>query len=167
MGNWDRSWDEPYLIYPNTGIKVWGIGLLWYPDLLRPRILKSIRWEMMREGAEDYEYLLLLKRRLDSLPSARLHTRLAKDAQNFLLTVPDKVILYPAVLPAGRDDGWKHRHAYTTSHLTVWQLRNQCARLIQSLPPRIAINTTSTAQRAMRLHHPLHRSSIMRVQDRC
>jgi len=133
MGRWNRAWDEPYALYANQGIKAWGLGLWWYPDLLAPRILKSVRWEMMREGAEDYEYLALLAKRLASLPEERQRSPEAQAAKAFLGTAADKVVLYPGVLPAGRDDGWKTRPNFTTSHRVVWELRNEAARHIQRL----------------------------------
>ncbi|MEW6356855.1 MAG: glycoside hydrolase domain-containing protein [Planctomycetota bacterium] len=133
MGRWDRAWDEPYAVYPNVGIKAWGLGLWWYPDLLKPRILKSVRWEIMREGAEDYEYLALLDKVLRSLSDDRRQSAEAKAAREFLETVADKVILYPGVIPAKMDEPWKTRNCYTTSHRVVWDLRNEAARWIEAL----------------------------------
>ncbi len=134
MGRWRRAWDEPYAIYANTGIKAWGLGLWWYPDLLRARVLKSVRWEMMREGAEDYEYLALLTARLNALPADRRGSPAARGAREFLNSAASKIFLCPAVLPGGRDKAWRARPWFTRSHREVWALRNRAAEWIQRLP---------------------------------
>jgi len=133
MGRWDRAWDEPYAVYQNIGMKVWGLGLWWYPDTLQPKILKSVRWEIMREGAEDYEYLALLATRFRALPEARRASPEAQAAQTFLDTAADEVVLYPRVLPRGPDEGWEKRPNFTQSHAVVHGLRNRAAQLIQEL----------------------------------
>ena len=133
MGRWNRAWDEPYVVYQNVGLKVWGLGLWWYPDLLKPRVLKSVRWEIMREGAEDYEYLALLAKRLRSLPEKHRAGPEAQAAQAFLDAAADKVVLYPRVLPAKLEEEWKKRPCYVRSHRIVWELRNEAARLIETL----------------------------------
>ena len=133
MGRWDRAWDEPYVTYANHGIRAWGLGLFWYPDLLRPRILKSVRWEMMREGAEDYEYLALLAKRLKSIPDAQRQTHAAKAAQAFLETAANQVVLCPGVFPCGRKDEWLDKPNYTQSNRVPWELRNAAAHHIAAL----------------------------------
>ncbi len=133
MGRWNRAWDEPYVLYPNLGTKAWGLGLWWYPGLLERRILKSARWEIMREGAEDVEYFHLLRDRLQALSETRKQSDEARAARAFLDTATDRVVLYPDVLPAGREDGWLDRAACVTAHRPVWQLRNEAARRIEEL----------------------------------
>ncbi len=133
MGRWDRAWDEPYVIYPNTGIKAWGLGLWWYPALLRPEIIHSVRWEMMREGAEDYEYLRLLDERLEALPPDRRNVPAARAARTFLQSALKQVIHSPAVFPNGGGGNGPERPAYTRSNRTVGQLRDRAAHWIEAL----------------------------------
>jgi len=133
MGRWRRAWDEPYAVYPNTGIKAWGLGLWWYPALLKPKVLTSVRWEMMREGAEDYEYLALLARVIDRLSNEHRKEEDVRQARAFLDTVTEGILLYPGVLPAGRDDGWQERPAFTTDNRIVHERREQVARWIEKL----------------------------------
>ncbi len=59
----------------------------------------------------------------------------AQAAQRFLADAADKVILYPGVLPTGRDDGWKKRPNFTASHKLVLDLRNETARPVRRGAP--------------------------------
>jgi len=52
--------------------------------------VSSIRWEMLREGLEDYEYLWLLQSRVARLEAGKGHRRLLKKARA-LLVVPDNI----------------------------------------------------------------------------
>jgi len=52
---WHRG--EPY---EETGSLAPGDSYCVYPDPEKKRIINSLRWEMMRESVEDYEYLWLL-----------------------------------------------------------------------------------------------------------
>ena len=52
--------------------------------------VSSIRWEMLREGLEDYEYFWLLKERIDQAQKAGVDTALLNQARR-LLIVPDDV----------------------------------------------------------------------------
>ena len=57
-------------VYPNClGVTVWGLGQMLYPNPVGSGIYGSLRWEMMREGAEDHEYLWLLQERLGAMPA--------------------------------------------------------------------------------------------------
>ena len=134
MGKWNRAWDEPYVLYPNTGIKAWGLGLWWYPALLDKKILRSVRWEMMREGAEDYEYLVLLRDRLAALPEPALAGAPAQTAAAFLKNAASGIALYPRVLPGKLEPEWEKRPAFATSHRLVWERRNEAAHCIEALP---------------------------------
>jgi len=133
MGRWERAWDEPYVIYPNTGIRAWGLGLWWYPDPLGPGILPSIRWETMRDGCEDYEYLKLLADLAQKHEREPLAADAVRAARAFLAEAPQRVILSPGVLPGSTtDDGWENRPAYTQSMSDVHELREQAAALIEA-----------------------------------
>ena len=60
--HWAYCWkDNPW---KNAFNPVLGFGAhyLVYPDMARKKIVDSIRWEMLRESAEDYDTLYLLKK---------------------------------------------------------------------------------------------------------
>ncbi len=52
-----NPWDNAF--NPVLGF---GAHFIVYPDMARKKIVDSIRWEMMRESAEDYDTLYLLKK---------------------------------------------------------------------------------------------------------
>jgi len=52
--------------------------------------VSSIRWEMLREGLEDYEYLWMLKSLVERMASSGRHKRLLKKARA-LLVVPENI----------------------------------------------------------------------------
>lgn len=54
---WKNAWDDAYDAN-------WGFGAHYvvYPDVQRKVIVDSIRWEMLREAAEDFDTLVLLKK---------------------------------------------------------------------------------------------------------
>ena len=59
--HWAYCWkSNPW---ENAFDKTWGFGahFIVYPDKTRRRIVDSIRWEMLRETAEDYDTLCMLK----------------------------------------------------------------------------------------------------------
>lgn len=87
-----RAWQEPTLVYPQfRGGTVWGMGQMFYPEPLGNGLLPSLRWEMMRKGAEDYEYLWVLKQRLDALSAERRTGEEAQRAAAFLEHAADAV----------------------------------------------------------------------------
>jgi hypothetical protein len=87
-----RAWQEPTLVYPQfRGGTVWGMGQMFYPEPLGSGLVPSLRWEMMRKGAEDYEYLWLLQERLNALTSAQRAGELAQAAEAFLAHAADAV----------------------------------------------------------------------------
>ncbi|MBM3889622.1 MAG: DUF4091 domain-containing protein, partial [Verrucomicrobia bacterium] len=70
---WGRSatpWERPNFLLPGVTYKYrHGDGYFFYPPLRRgepdqpihDRIVPTVRWELMREGAEDYDYLRMLE----------------------------------------------------------------------------------------------------------
>lgn len=72
LGDFTRTWEGPCFVYPSFGSgSVWGMGQLFYPDPSGSgRIATSLRWELMREGCDDYAYLWLLRERLQHLPAS-------------------------------------------------------------------------------------------------
>jgi len=69
LGQFTHAWEEPVYSYPiYSGPIVWGMGQFFYPDIQGAGgIAGSIRWEMMREGCEDYGYVTLLDRHIQRL----------------------------------------------------------------------------------------------------
>ncbi len=94
LGSFTEAWEGPVFVYPQFGgSTVWGMGQLFYPD---PHgvgaVAPSLRWEMMREGAEDYQYLWLLRKTLAELPETMLETQDAKDARQILTSAANEVV---------------------------------------------------------------------------
>jgi hypothetical protein len=133
MGKWEKAWQEPYILYENLGLKAWGLGLLFYPDFGRPGLLKSVRWEMMREGAEDWEYLRLLEAQVARVSGRPEAAPVVKQARETLDNALRAIILSPHVLPGPVKDEWEREPAYTSSHRTVLDHRNRVALLIEKL----------------------------------
>jgi hypothetical protein len=80
-----RAWSEPVFVYPQfKGGTAWGLGQLFYPEPLGSGLVPSVRWEMLRKGAEDYEYLWLLDEQLKGLPEALARSSEAIEAREFL-----------------------------------------------------------------------------------
>ncbi len=65
LSQFEDAYEGSALTYPMIhGPTVWGMGQLFYPRIGRPGLLASVRWEMMRQGAEDYELLWCLAQRV-------------------------------------------------------------------------------------------------------
>jgi hypothetical protein len=81
--HWAYSWkSNPW---ENAFDKTWGFGahFIVYPDKKRKKIVDSIRWEMLRETAEDYDALCMLKAAGgDSKEFAQLVKDLAESEQD-------------------------------------------------------------------------------------
>jgi hypothetical protein len=76
---------EPVFVYPRLdGGTVWGLGHLFHPAGFDDPPTPTLRWSLMRDGAEDYEYLWTLARLLESRPDA--------EAREFLATVAADII---------------------------------------------------------------------------
>jgi len=56
---------DPLFVYPNpAGGTVWGMGQLFHPEPLTGHPLPTLRWILMQEGRDDYDYLWLLREKL-------------------------------------------------------------------------------------------------------
>ena len=65
LSQFEDAYEGSVLTYPMIhGPSVWGMGQLFYPKIGRPGLVPTVRWEMMREGAEDYELLWSLAQRV-------------------------------------------------------------------------------------------------------
>ena len=94
LGSFAEAWEGPAFVYPhyNAGL-VWGMGQLFYPDVSgEGSIASSLRWELMREGCEDYAYLWLLRERVKGLSAAQRESVAAKEAQTLLTAAADQVV---------------------------------------------------------------------------
>ena len=66
LSQFEDAYEGSVLTYPMIhGPSVWGMGQFFYPRMGRPGLIASVRWEMMREGAEDYELLWCLAQRAE------------------------------------------------------------------------------------------------------
>ncbi len=136
MGGFPTAWEGPVTVYPMfSGATVWGLGQMLYPEPTTAGVVPSIRWEMMREGCEDYEYLWLLRQRLAGLSQEQAQ-RLggaARDAaaaaHKLLETCADEVV-------GGSGDPETSSVAgrpNTQSNLVTHKLRSRVADLIEEL----------------------------------
>lgn len=94
LGAFTEAWEGPAFVYPNfSGGLVWGMGQMFYPDVRgQGGVASSLRWEMMREGCDDYAYLWLLRERVDRLTPAQRETAAAQAAHRLLETAADAVV---------------------------------------------------------------------------
>ncbi|MCD6219238.1 DUF4091 domain-containing protein [Candidatus Calescamantes bacterium] len=69
IGTWAiNCWRTNPWVNPNSYLNYNGEGMLLYPDPEgQRRPINSIRWELLREGVEDYDYLYILKQKLNLL----------------------------------------------------------------------------------------------------
>ncbi len=70
--------------------------------------VSSIRWEMLREGIEDYEYLWLLRSLVERLRKRGGHARLLKRAEQ-LLIVPESITRTPTEFSKKPEPIFEHR----------------------------------------------------------
>jgi len=94
LGDFTDAWEGPVFVYPHfSGGTVWGMGQLFYPAPGGSGyIAPSLRWELMREGCEDYAYLWLLRERLKALPAAQKASAAAREAQGLLDNAANLVV---------------------------------------------------------------------------
>ena len=85
LGNFDHSWEGRPFVYPQfAGGTAWGLGRMFYPEVNGDRVLSSLRWEMMREGCDDYTYLWMLRQTYIKLPDNQRQTPIAKQAARLI-----------------------------------------------------------------------------------
>ena len=104
-----------------SGATVWGMGQMFYPDPLTGAPLNSLRWELMREGCDDYEYLWLLREALKAKPNP--------EAQQCLDTSASRIV-------AGGGDAETMRQVSTinaVSNSVAHEQRAKIATWIESL----------------------------------
>lgn len=124
LGSYRTAWEAPVLVYAQfNGATVWGMGQMFYPDPLSGAPLPSLRWELMREGCDDYEYLWLLREALKARPNA--------EAQQILDSAASQIV---------RGGGDAETMAQTqpqnaTSNSTAHEMRGKIADWIEKLTP--------------------------------
>lgn len=94
LGNFSKAWEGPAFVYPHFGGgTVWGMGQLFYPDPTGSgHIAPSLRWELMREGCDDYAYLWLLRQRVNGLPEPQRASAAAREARDLLASAAALVV---------------------------------------------------------------------------
>ena len=124
LGSYRTAWEAPVLTYAQfNGASVWGMGQMFYPDPLSGAPLKSLRWELMREGCDDYEYLWLLSEALKAKPNP--------EAQQFLDASTQSIV-------SGGGDAETMARTQTKnaiSNLEAHKMREKVADWIEKLSP--------------------------------
>lgn len=88
-----------------------GDGLLLYYDKDKKRIVNSLRWELLRDSFEDYDYYVILKQKLaEAIKNKKLSEDKIK-AANELIEYPDKLIkTYRSLNHITQDDIYRKRN---------------------------------------------------------
>jgi hypothetical protein len=122
----------PTFVYEG-GRTLWGNGQWIYPNDRGDGLLNSIRWELLRDGLEDYEYLHLLRRRCEEVrerPAGRLSEKgrqLLARAERFLERVGQEIVpTYDWV-----NDHWKIE--FTDHPERLEQARLQAGKSLEAL----------------------------------
>ena len=118
-----KNLEAPRFVYPD-GRVVCGSGLLIYPDKQNNPV-SSIRWEMMRDAFDDFEYFYLL----NTLIKKHANSPEAKEAQAFIKKACDAIVpQYEAYLET-EGYGWKK----TKWEFDAAKLRNYRRELAQHI----------------------------------
>jgi len=135
LGGLDKAWAEPVFVYPQfRGGTAWGLGQLFYPEPLGTGLVPSVRWEMLRKGAEDYEYLWLLSELLKRLPEAVRAGAEALEARSFLEHAADGVAGAASEMETTRGAAQPNAQRQSVPHA----LRERAAAWIERLLPQAA-----------------------------
>jgi hypothetical protein len=131
MGDFTTTWEGPAFVYPHFGGgTVWGMGQLFYPDTRGSgQIAPSLRWELMREGCDDYAYLWLLRERLRALSAAQRELPDAQRAQQLLASAAADVVGGSGDAETASAAGRPNAQSNRVPH----DLRNQAGDLIEQL----------------------------------
>jgi hypothetical protein len=119
-----------YLIYMR-GIKMFGSGQMLYMAPFEPKLYPSIRWEMEREGFEDYLVLYQLRTMVEEYKKSASMSPIVVEAEKFLASADSQIIPHSIFPP---EKPWKCTEpVYTTSNRTVWEVKNRACELIEQL----------------------------------
>lgn len=131
MGGLTTAWESPVTVINNfNGPLVWGMGQMFYPEPAGTGLLPSLRWELMREGCDDYEYLWLLRERVNALPPAGQSAPSIDRARSLLASAADAVVGGTGDPEASSAIPEPNAQSNQVPH----RLREQIAELIESLP---------------------------------
>jgi hypothetical protein len=125
-GNPKLTWQNPAYRYPN-GRVIWGNGNFLYPDKdMYP--VPSIRWEILRETLEDYEYMYMLNNLIQK--SSNANSALSNEAKGFLKEAVDRMVpIYEAYDDKAKWKGMK----WEMDEKVMYELRNKIASYIEQL----------------------------------
>lgn len=89
----EGRWGEYPTLHAPQVESGFGISNLTWPGPEKCQLLPSLRLEMIREGREDYEYLVLLERLVKELAAKdeSLHAELIKESKA-MLSIPDRIV---------------------------------------------------------------------------
>ena len=121
-----KNLEAPRYIYPD-GRVVCGSGLLIYPDAQNNPI-SSIRWEMMRDAFEDFEYFHLL----DGLARKNPESKESKAALELIKRVCDEIVPNYEAFADGEGYGWK-KTKWSFDAARLQTLREELAGMIEKL----------------------------------
>ncbi len=132
-----NPWTDPMSWAPGIAVKAgekqaWGngYGRLLYPPEQRPSISKtkrlegpvpSLRWELLRDGVEDYDYLWLLRSEVERLRQSGADPCVYQEAEKLLEVPPDV---------------WTDATHFTTEPEPIHTRRAKVAEAIESLRTR-------------------------------
>jgi hypothetical protein len=117
LGGLAKAWSAPVFVYPQfRGGTAWGLGQLFYPEPLGTGLVPSLRWEMLRKGAEDYEYLWLLNEQLKRLPEGYANGGEAVAARAFLENAAAKVAGAASELETSGAAAQSNAHSQAVPH---------------------------------------------------
>jgi hypothetical protein len=107
-----------------------GDNMFVYPmrrtDVDQPYLVNSIRWELEREGIEDFEYLWLLRDRIEKLDRLGTAPRELETARNVLVTAENLVRR-----PAKTRELTEFLHDFETDPQKLYQARETVAEQIE------------------------------------
>ena len=131
MGGLNTAWESPGTVIPQcNGPLVWGMGQMFYPEPAGTGLIPSLRWEMMREGCDDYEYLWLLRERVKALTPSRQNEALVSRARAILDSAADAVVGGTGDLETSSASAKPNAQSNRVPH----RLREEIAELLEALP---------------------------------
>jgi len=142
VADWQRNlWEEPHGGFRGLN----GEGILLYPPRDASEIgpINSIRWELLREGLEDYEYLHLLNQKTSQLQAVldagnltgqqeNEYTRLVVESHSLLSQTEQITWGFPYVYPIAKGKAALDQ-PYILDGALVLKLRENIAKQIERL----------------------------------
>jgi hypothetical protein len=114
-----------------NGIKMFGSGQMLYMASFEPRLFPSIRWEMEREGIEDYQLMWALRNKVDEIKTIASLDPTVIEAQRFLENATNEIIPGNAFPP---ERPWESKEAvYVTSNEKILFVKDKALEFIERL----------------------------------